>query len=785
MPDENTKTKIEPTAGNAPEPSQPLEHSTNTSQDAGTEDVSPTKRNNDAPKPSSRDKTIVLHGDAALRPSASASKPSSKPPAVDKTVVLPAEDKADSKDSSSTPATKSTTIHAPTTKLSSSSGTSKIKKGDRSSPHTKRGTASRRNIKTFIGDTLDIIASTFGKGDSEKTNFFTTVKSDNNDSAERELNRMKDVGIDDLGTVERQYKFCEMIAEGGQGAVKKAIDKLFHRIVAVKSLHDDIKEKADIRTSFIDEAEITAQLDHPSIVPVYGLYSDDTHGLHLAMKLVNGQTLRKYLDTLAEQYEAHIKANIALREHKMLRQRLEVFLKICDAMTYAHSKHIIHRDLKPENIMIGRFNETYIMDWGIAQKLENGTSYTPSTISGTPRYIPPELLNKQPIDRRSDIYLLGLILYEIVFLKKAYPQRQAEDALRAAKEGEIAPLEHAFGIAIDRDLKAIVATALAFDPADRYSSVARMAEDIRNYMNDEAVSVSPYPRLSALMRMMRRHSKLIFTLLMLMGVILFAGSTAAVFREINNQLEADKIENTLSQVFTETLHTAHSIDTQFRNIGAHMQLFTEELAFRMNTLSPNKPISDFYDYKAGLSPETAPPEFKYHPNYSAYVSFKTFMHKLAPGAKPENLQLVLNAFDAMLPTFECYMQMHGKKNINHDFPILSLYTGFESGLHVSYPYNSDYKDDYDPRLRTWYTSAQMSKANTPTWTKPYINKAKVKQLVMTCSVPFKTAGGELIGVMGADVLPETLQEILHANTSNKNFIISKYIVSKDGEICQD
>jgi hypothetical protein len=216
-----------------------------------------------------------------------------------------------------------------------------------------------------------------------------------------------------------------------------------------------------------------------------------------------------------------------------------------------------------------------------------------------------------------------------------------------------------------------------------------------------------------------------------------------------------------------------------------MQLFTEELAFRMNTLPPTKPISAFYDYKAGLSPETAPPEFKYHPNYSAYVSFKTFMHKLAPGAKPENLQLVLNAFDAMLPTFECYMQMHGKKNINHDFPILSLYTGFESGLHVSYPYNSDYKDDYDPRLRTWYTSAQMSKANTPTWTKPYINKAKVKQLVMTCSVPFKTAGGELIGVMGADVLPETLQEILHANTSNKNFIISKYIVSKDGEICQD
>ncbi len=778
MPEDNIKKEPEATAGEASKQSSAHENP------ADTVGVSQTKRISDAPQPSLQDKTIVLHSDSVSRPAARPVKQAGSLPAVDKTVVLPS-DAVESKDTSRSPATKSTNVHASTSKLTPAGATSKIEAGSHFSASTKRAGESRRNIKTFIGDTFDIIASTFGKGDSEKTNFFTTVKNENNDSAEKELLRMRDSNIDDLGTVDRQYKFCEKIAEGGQGAVKKAIDKLFHRIVAVKSLHDDIKEKDDIRTSFIDEAEITAQLDHPSIVPVYGLYSDNTHGLHLAMKLINGQTLRKYLDKLAEQYELHFKANIALREHKMLRQRLEVFLKICDAMTYAHSKHIIHRDLKPENIMIGRFNETYIMDWGIARKLENGTSYTPTTISGTPRYIPPELLNKQPIDRRSDIYLLGLILYEIVFLNKAYPQRQAEDAIRAAKAGEIAPLKHAFGISIDRDLKAIVAKALAFNPDDRYSSVARLAEDIRNYINDEAVSVSPYPRIAALMRMMRRHSKLIFTLLLLMGVFLFAGSVATVFREYNSQLEQGRIENALSQVFTETLHTAHSIDSQFRNIGAHMQLFTEELSYRMNSIVPTKPVSDFYDYKAGVTPANAPPEFKYHPNYSTYVSFKTFVYKLAPKANPENIQMVLNTVDTMLPTYECYMQMHGKKDINHDFPILSLYTGFETGIHISYPYNTDYAETYDPRLRTWYTSAQMSKANAPTWTKPYINKGQVKQLVMTCSVPFKTPGGELIGVMGADVLPETLHDILNANTTNKSFIIDKYIVSKDGEICQD
>ena len=129
--------------------------------------------------------------------------------------------------------------------------------------------------------------------------------------------------------------------------------------------------------------------------------------------------------------------------------------------------------------------------------------------------------------------------------------------------------------------------------------------------------------------------------------------------------------------------------------------------------------------------------------------------------------------------------MHGKQNINHDFPILSLYMGFESGVHISYPYNTDYADNYDPRLRTWYTSAQMSKSGMPIWTKPYLNKNQVKQLVMTCSIPLKNASDELIGVMGADVLPETLQEILHANTTNQPYILAKYIVSKDGEICSD
>ena len=643
---------------------------------------------------------------------------------------------------------------------------------------------SKRKIKTVIGDAIDIIASSFGKGDAERTNFFTTIKNDHDDKEDSELLKKQQGNVTELSDVDKQYKFYEKIAEGGQGAIQKAVDKLFHRIVAVKSLHEEIKEKNEIRNSFIDEAEITAQLDHPSIVPIYGLYSDGKHGLHLAMKLINGQTLRKYLDTLTDQYESHIKANIAMREHKMLRQRLDVFLKICDAMTYAHSKHIIHRDLKPENIMIGRFNETYIMDWGIAMKMENGKPIQLQTISGTPRYIPPELLNKKPIDRRSDIYLLGLILFEVVFLKKAYPQHSTEDVLRAAKVGKTSSYTHAFGIKVDKDLKAIVAKALAPDPDNRYSSVARMAEDIRSYLNDEAVSVSPNPKISAIMRLMRRHSKFLFYIILILITFLFAGSVGTVFREINKQLEDDKIESALSHEFAQTLQTAHTIDAQFKNIAAHLQLFSEELAFRIKNpkSSTTLPVSAFYDYLAGRTIKTAPPAFHYHPNYTTFVSFNTFVYKTTKDTPQDSLALYLNCINSMLPPFESYMQTHGKGNTNHDFPILTLYAGFDSGLHVSYPYNTDYEDNYDPRLRPWYTCAQIADTDKPIWTKPYLNKTKIKQQIMTCTIPLKDAKGELIGVMGADVLPDTLEDILLAN-SEKSHILSKYVVTRDGEIC--
>lgn len=134
---------------------------------------------------------------------------------------------------------------------------------------------------------------------------------------------------------------------------------------------------------------MTAQLDHPAIVPIYSLKSDGENGLHLAMKMINGITLKDYLKQVATHYR--LDGVRAFDEEKSLRNRLEIFLKACDALEYAHSRNIMHRDLKPENIMTGEYHETYIMDWGIARPILPQPEGA-SVLAGTPQYLAPEAI---------------------------------------------------------------------------------------------------------------------------------------------------------------------------------------------------------------------------------------------------------------------------------------------------------------------------------------------------------------------------------------------------------
>ncbi len=232
---------------------------------------------------------------------------------------------------------------------------------------------------------------------------------------------------------------------------------------AIKTSHQNNVES---RKKFFYEAQITGDLDHPNIVPIHELGASQEGMLFYSMKLIGGT-----------EWKDVIKKNS--RE-----ENLDILLKVCDAVAFAHSKHVIHRDLKPENTMLGTYGEVFVTDWGLAVNLEQTRDFT---LGGTPVYMSPEMaghdLNK--IGPTSDIYVLGGILYQIVTGRGPHPGRTVTECLRAALKNEIVDYPH------KDPLLDIAKHAMAKDPKDRYATVADFQAAIRQYrLNAESIAIA-------------------------------------------------------------------------------------------------------------------------------------------------------------------------------------------------------------------------------------------------------------------------------------------------------
>ena len=197
------------------------------------------------------------------------------------------------------------------------------------------------------------------------------------------------------------YDLIDLLGEGGMGVVYSARQASIDRTVAIKMLKQKTADEHQ-RRKFLSEAVITGDLDHPNIVPIYDLGTNQEGALFYSMKRVQGTP-----------WDERIR-------HLSLTENLEILMKVADAVAFAHSRGVIHRDLKPENTMLGEFGEVLVMDWGLAlptadfSKSRNVTA--PVSMGGTPAYMAPEMA-LGPVERigfHSDMYLLGAILYEIV-----------------------------------------------------------------------------------------------------------------------------------------------------------------------------------------------------------------------------------------------------------------------------------------------------------------------------------------------------------------------------------
>jgi serine/threonine protein kinase/Tol biopolymer transport system component len=312
-----------------------------------------------------------------------------------------------------------------------------------------------------------------------------------------------------------------MHAEGGLGRIYLALDNDLNRPVALKEIKPDQAGNPDAARRFFKEAQITGQLEHPNIVPVYelGRQPGDEQPFYV-MRFIHGKTLRA---AIAAYHEKRRQGQADPLEWQKL---LQAFVSVCQALGYAHSRGVIHRDLKPENVVLGEYGEVIVLDWGLAKLVDKPEeSATPSVhiteqaqteasqqgqVQGTPAYMAPEQAEGRLdlIDARTDIYGLGAILFEILTGRPPHEGSDLISVLVRIVQGE-APRAKAVMPDVPAALDAICATAMAKARAERYGRAPELAEDVQRYLADEPVSRYREPLPTRLRRWTRKHRSLV------------------------------------------------------------------------------------------------------------------------------------------------------------------------------------------------------------------------------------------------------------------------------------
>ena len=371
-----------------------------------------------------------------------------------------------------------------------------------------------------------------------------------------------------------RYKKGNVVGRGGMGAVLQTWDRQLHRQIAMKVLlgsegsdsNESNLEPRHIRR-FLEEVQITAQLDHPGVVPVHELGLDGEGRLYFTMRLVHGRDLRTIFKMVQNAEEGW-----------NLSRALSSFQRVCETMAFAHERGVVHRDLKPANIMVGRHGETYVMDWGLAKTTDarkdgsrlstgrtkvgasrsethesvdsysadrDGLLTNEGTVIGTPTYMPPEQARGDllSIGPRSDVYSIGAMLYHLLaghppFLGKG----QSASASLILDQLLLGPPESLDRIQanIPAELTAICERAMSREPEDRYADIGDMAEDLRAYQEGRVVRAYETGAVAEFRKWVRRNRGMAASIAA--GTVLAIGGliSTSVVQARANRLLADK-----------------------------------------------------------------------------------------------------------------------------------------------------------------------------------------------------------------------------------------------------
>ncbi len=357
------------------------------------------------------------------------------------------------------------------------------------------------------------------------------------------------------GSSATRYRFEGKVAQGGMGAILRVWDADLRRHLAMKVMLQNAAPDASRLSRFLEEAQVTGQLDHPGIVPVHELGVDADGRVFFTMKLVKGETLTQVFEKVDGGADGW-----------NLTRALTVLLRVCDAMAFAHEKGVIHRDLKPGNVMVGRFGETYVMDWGLSRVLDaketkdiriradatasvvrttrrdSDSRDTPDSplltmdgdVVGTPAYMSPEQAqgDLERVGPQSDVYALGAMLYHLLTGRVPYVEPDENPHGRAihamVMHGPPRPV-HQLAKEAPAELVSICEKAMARSLAHRYRSMTELADDLRAWLENRVVRAHAAGAVAELRKWVRRNRA--FAAAAAIAVLAIAAGLVGVWRK--------------------------------------------------------------------------------------------------------------------------------------------------------------------------------------------------------------------------------------------------------------
>ncbi|MRR52529.1 MAG: serine/threonine protein kinase, partial [Rhodocyclaceae bacterium] len=291
------------------------------------------------------------------------------------------------------------------------------------------------------------------------------------------------------------YDLLGEIGRGGMGVVHRARQRGLDRIVALKMIIPSRLTSGTDLQRFRLEAETAARLDHPSILPIYEI-GEISGQPYFTTKYLEGGSLARRISERQPGIDA-----------KTANDQVRLFLKVCQAVAYAHDRGVLHRDLKPANILLDREGEPYVADFGLARLLEQESDLTLSqAMVGTPAYAAPEQLRggSRHLTTAADVYSLGAVLYEMLSGQPPLRGPTTAETVRQVLDEDAKPLR-ALNAAVDRDLEAICRKCLEKDPRQRYANAGELTRELEHYLAGEPIQARPLDTVTLAWRWCRRR----------------------------------------------------------------------------------------------------------------------------------------------------------------------------------------------------------------------------------------------------------------------------------------